>query len=126
MLASGPWYASASFWAGAGVLIAVAAIVIAIVLWWIGERRRLVVYSIPVSAPLLNRGGRDMAPPDLEVRFEGQPVADPHVIGLRVESRSRRDIRTTDFDQGTPLTFDIGALILSQRRYRRCDGATLC
>ena len=50
---SGSWYASGSFWTGAGVLIAVVAIVITVVLWSIGERRGLIIYSIPVSAPLL-------------------------------------------------------------------------
>jgi hypothetical protein len=113
MLASGALYESAAFWTGIGLLLAVVAIAISIVLWRIGDPRRLIVYSMPVAAPLLNRQGRGIASSALEVRFQGQPVANPHVVGLRVDSRSRRDIRADDFDHGKPLVFDIGARILS-------------
>lgn len=70
---------------------------------------------MPVVAPLL-RGqwrGNQYEQTDLVLMLKGEKVSDPYVVGLRVESRSRKDIRTTDFEDGKPLTFSLAAPILS-------------
>jgi hypothetical protein len=70
---------------------------------------------MPVAAPLL-RGqwrGDQYEQTDLVLMLKGEKVSDPYVVGLRVESRSRKDIRTADFEDGKPLTFNFTAPILS-------------
>ena len=49
----------------------------------------------------------------LEVTLNCQVLNDPHVVSLRVESRSRRDIRGADFEDDMPLTLDLGTPILN-------------
>lgn len=110
MLASEPFYASGTFWAGAGVVVALVAIVITVVLWRLGPPRRVLAYSVLGSTPLLSG---DLWPGIhrawFQVLMDGKPLADPYVTLLRVENHSRRDIRSSDFDQGKPLVFNLGA-----------------
>ena len=115
MIASSPWYASATGWTALGVLVAVVAIVVTLILRRRGEPRGLIAYAVPLAAPLLTGQwhGADFEHADLALMLQGKKVSDPYVVGLRVESRSRKDIRTADFDQGSPLTFNFGAKILS-------------
>lgn len=40
--------------------------------------------------------------------YGGQVVDDPYVLVLEAQNRSRRDIRSSDFDQDKPLVFKIG------------------
>jgi hypothetical protein len=113
VLASGPFYASGTFWAGAAVAVAVVAIVVAVLLWFLGSPRRLLVYGVVSEAALLTSGARRQVGADLEVTLSGQVLNDPHVILLQVESRSRRDIRGTDFENAMPLMIDLGTPILN-------------
>lgn len=49
---------------------------------------------------------------DLEVTLRGDPLYDPHVTAIRIQSRSRRDIRGSDFENGEPLQFRLGSPVL--------------
>jgi hypothetical protein len=113
VLASGPFYASGTFWAGAAVAVAVVAIVVPVVLWFLGSPRRLLVYGVVSETALLTSGARLQVGADLKVTLSGQVLNDPRVILLQVESRSRRDIRGTDFENAMPLMIDLGTPILN-------------
>jgi hypothetical protein len=115
VIAADSWQSPVTVLTAAGVVLAVVAIAITLVFRRRGERRGLITYSMPVAGPLL-RGqwrGTQYEHPVLSVTLGGKQVSDPYVVGLRVESRGRKDIRTADFDQGAPLTFNFGAKILS-------------
>jgi hypothetical protein len=113
MLASSPFYASGTFWAGAAVAVAVVAIVVPVVLWFRIAPRRLLIYSLVSETALLASGPRHQVGPDLKVTLSERILHDPHVISLQVESRSRRDIRRTDFEDAAPLMLDLATPILS-------------
>ena len=102
MIAADSWSSPVSALTAAGVVVAVVAIVISVVFRRRGEPRGLITYSVPVTAPLL-RGqwrGTQYEHPDLTLMLGEKQVSDPYVVGLRVESRGRRDIRTADFEEG--------------------------
>jgi hypothetical protein len=84
-----------------------------VVLWFRIAPRRLLLYSVVSEAALLTSGVRQQVGSDLVVTLSGQVLDDPHVILLLVESRSRRDIRGSDFEDATPLTLDLGTPILN-------------
>jgi hypothetical protein len=109
-----PWYSSATFWTGAGAAIALLALLVSVVLWFVGSPRRLLVYGLTSDTPLPSSDARSRVgtEPDLQITLSGQALSDPHVASIVVASRSRSDIRSTDFDEGKPLIFDLGAPIL--------------
>jgi hypothetical protein len=114
MLASGPWYASGNFWTAAGVFVGLAsAAAIILVTLRVGAPKRLLAYFMPVATSLLTKQSRSLGltSSGLEVTFRGDALRDPYLVILVVDSRSRRDIRSSDFDQGKSLVFDIGAPI---------------
>lgn len=115
MIVADSWRSPITVLTAALLVVTVVAIIIPVVLRRRGEPRGLISYSMPVAAPLL-RGqwrGTQYEHPDLTLMLEGKQVSDPYVVGLRVENRSRRDIRTTDFEERSPLTFNFSAKILS-------------
>jgi hypothetical protein len=87
--------------------------VVPIVLWFLGSPRRLLVYSLVSDTALLTSGAREQVGLGLEVTLSGQVLDDPHVVWLQVYSRSRRDIRVTDFENSVPLILDLGTPILN-------------
>jgi hypothetical protein len=91
--------------------MAVAAIVVTVILWHRGSPRRLLVYSMPVVTSVLTRRARFLMRAGLEVTYRGRALVDPHVALLRVESSSRQDISSKDFDQRRQLVFDLGTNI---------------
>jgi hypothetical protein len=113
VVASGPWYESDTFWSGAAALVGIAAIVVSLIIWRVGPAKRLLVYSMPVSVPMVSSHWPVLPGAPWQVTLEGDPVADPHVVVLYVHNRSRRDIRSTDFDQNKPLVFNFGVRILA-------------
>jgi len=101
------FYASGTFWAGAGVLAAVlGTLAVVWVTFTVGFPRRRLYYGMRAAAPLLT------APPgmrsDLELRHRGTPadrkdgehadagdwqvLADTRVLTLELVSRGRKDI----------------------------------
>lgn len=113
MLASGPWYDSGTLWAAASALMGLLGAIAVLVTWLIGTPRRILICNIPASTSLLTAPSHrlGLATSGLEVTYRGKALSDPYLVVLKVESRSRRDIRSRDFDQGKPLIFDIGAPI---------------
>lgn len=107
-LATVPWYTSATLWTGIGVLVAVAAVGVTIILWRIGGPRRMLLYGTPVVTSLLPSDARSTVGGDIQVMFKGQPLTDPHLVTLVVKTRSRRDIANQDFNDGQPLVFNLG------------------
>jgi hypothetical protein len=113
VVASGPWYESGTFWSGAAAVVGIAAIVVSLIIWRVGPAKRLLVYSMPVSVPMVSSHWPVLAGPPLQVTLEGDPVDDPHIVIMYIHNRSRRDIQSTDFDQNKPLVFNLGARILA-------------
>jgi hypothetical protein len=108
------WYASGMFWTVGGAVLALVAIIATIVLWLVGTPRGVLEYSLPVIAPLLSQ---DHNVHGVTVSLGGGgPLHDPHVVSFEVASRSRRDIRSADFDQQRPLVFDLGTNIVTTRK----------
>jgi hypothetical protein len=109
--AGGHFYTSGTFWAGAGVAVA---IVFGIAGVWAvlysGNPKRRLLYSMPVVTPLLN--DRPRMPRDVEVRHAGQLLQSPHVVNIELVSRGRSDIQREAFDGGEPLCLDVGVPIV--------------
>jgi hypothetical protein len=106
------FYDSAVFWTEACVAAAIVAIIITVLLWYIGTPRRLLIYSLFSDTALLASRVRELTGSDLTVSLHTEILSDPHVVSVRVESRSRRDIRGTDFESDKPLVIDVGTPIL--------------
>lgn len=114
MLALAQWYTSALTWTVIGVAAALlvgAATVY--VTWAAANPRRVLVYSMPSAASLLTESTPHLADGDLQVSYQGHELRNPYVVSVRVESRSRKDIRSIDFDQGKPLVLDINIPIVA-------------
>lgn len=113
MLASGHFYTSGLFWGVVGALIGLAALLVTVIIWRFGAPWRVLIYGMPVSTSLLTRssGGFGLASSGLKMRYKRRALSDPHVVTLSVNSQSRRDIGSADFDQNRPLVFDVGAPI---------------
>jgi hypothetical protein len=114
MVIAATWYSSGTFWAGAGaVAVVLVGVVTVIVTWMVGAPRRFLVYDMPVVTSLLASHQEDLASSELRVTFEGNPLDDAYFVSLRLENRSRKDIRSTDFDQSRPLLFNFGNKIVA-------------
>lgn len=113
MLASGPWYASGSFY-GAASLIAI--VVFGALTVWVtykvGATKRQLTYSLVQDTSLL-AATRTVARRDLKVLYLDEELAEPRVLEVRLASRGRRDIRSEDFDQERPLVLDVGIRIVA-------------
>ena len=112
MLASDSAYVSGTFWVSIALaVIAVAAIVVSVVIWRRGNPKRLIVWDMPIATSLLSGQATPSLARRLMVMFDGEPVLDPFLVELLVESRSRRDISVrNDFESPPePLVFTIDA-----------------
>src|ERR1022692_1784836 len=111
MNAAGGWYLSGTFWAAAGVVVAVlAAVAVVWVTLAVGFPRRRLYFGLRASAPLLAAPAGIRG--DLELRHRGTALADPRVVTVELVSRGRRDIPSEAFDSGQPLVLDVGAPIV--------------
>jgi hypothetical protein len=112
VLASGHWYSSAFFLGIVGIAVGVAATLVSLVLWRIGGPRKRLYYGLISDTALLGSDLPELPETHLEVTLRGQPVREPHVLGVWFQNWSRSDIRSADFDRGKPLVIDVGASIL--------------
>src|ERR1022692_2874095 len=111
MNAAGGWYLSGTFWAAAGVVVAVlAAVAVVWVTLTVGFPRRRLYFGLRAAAPLLAAPAGIRS--DLELRHRGTALADPRVVTVELVSRGRRDIPSEAFDSGQPLVLDVGAPIV--------------
>lgn len=105
-------YASGIFWAAVGSLSTLFALVATVLL-----RRfpvpHVIVYRLPAATSLLSTDAPGMEHADIQVTSHGQPVTRPYVVSMRIESRSRFDIRRSDFDGDIPMVFDLSTEIVS-------------
>lgn len=103
-----PWYTSGTVWSIAAVAVAVIAVPIGA---WVAFRsnnpkRRLYTWLSDVT-PLLNQRAKE-----LEVRHQGQTLAEPHLVTVRLTVRSRRDIAPDSF--AGPIVLDLGTPVLTK------------
>lgn len=106
MLVSDSGYVSGTFWASIGLaVIAMLTIVVTVVLWRRGNPRRQILYY-PLGFSLLS--SRAPAARQIKITIDGTTFADPYLFQFWIESRSRRDIGSDDFDRQKPLVFSLG------------------
>jgi hypothetical protein len=112
--AAGAWYASGTFWTGAGAVVAAVAAAAAVattkVTRAVGFPRGRLYCWLRAAAPLLTvPAGID----DLEIRYGvGSLLASPYFLTIELTSRGRKDIPTEAFDHGQPLTLDVNSPVV--------------
>lgn len=102
------WLGSNFFWAVTAGVLALAQVILgllAIVMPSILARKKI-TYELLTAEPLINLPTG--ISPNLQVSHDGQPLDDPHVVVVRLAYRGRRDLTSTEFDQGGPLCVDVG------------------
>ncbi len=105
------WYTSGTFWAGAGVVVAVlTAVAVVWVTLTVGFPRRRLYYGMPTTAPLLTAPAGVRS--DLELRHRGTLLTNPRVLTVQILSRGRKDIPGDAYDDHQPLQLDVGAGIV--------------
>jgi hypothetical protein len=105
------WYASATVWAAAGVVVALlVGVAASAVAYVVGFPKRRLLYGMPVMTPLLSTEADVKG--DLELRRHGTLLADPHVLEIRLIGRGRKDIPSSAYDSGQPIRLDVGARIV--------------
>lgn len=110
------WFGSNFFWAVTAGVLALAQVILglfAIVMPSILARKKI-TYELLTAEPLINLPA-DISP-SLQVSHDGKPVDNPHVVVVRLVYRGRRDLTSTEFDQGGPLCVDVGIEIKSLLR----------
>jgi hypothetical protein len=112
---SAMWYTSGTFWAVISVVVALIGIAVGVTTWLVGAPRRLITYSLPVTTSLLTTDSDRLGikNPDLAVTYKGKLLKDPYLITLSMDSHSRRDIRSSDFDQNGSLSFEFDTPIIA-------------
>ena len=105
------WYASGTFWTGAG---AVAAVLGAVVGAWVtlivGLPRRRLLYQLRAVAPLLTTPVNQ--PGDVELLYRGTRLTDPRALTIELTGRGRKDISNDAYNGGQPLQLDVGVHIV--------------
>jgi hypothetical protein len=109
-----PWYASSTALALFGIL---ATLIVggagAWISYLVATPRYQLWYSLPLCTSLLAApSGATMK--DVKVYHKENELQDPHVLQIRLISRSRGDIPSSAFDQGRPLILDVGIPIVAQ------------
>jgi len=113
VLASSSSSVSDTFWAASGVIVALVAILVSVLIWRLGSPRRLLLYNLVSDAALLSSDARSRAAgAEFQIILGGRELDDPHFVSLRIVSRSRLDIRVEDFSESRPLVFELAAPIL--------------
>ncbi|MGH1552576.1 hypothetical protein ACRAWF_12220 [Streptomyces sp. L7] len=102
-LASGPFYTVETFWAAAGVAVAVV-VGCGAILGRVPRRapRRRLNYGVS-HTPLVHRRVDGC----LEIRRNGTLLADPHLVTVVLTNPGRRDIASSAFDRGEPFRVDL-------------------
>jgi hypothetical protein len=112
VLAMGHWYTSGTTISVAAALVI--GIVGVAVTWRAGfPPKKLLTYRLSEPTSLVSSESLGPARADLSVTYSGSELSNPYVVTLYAESRSRRDIRSADFDRDRSLVFDLGAKILA-------------
>ncbi len=93
----------------------VAVIVVGVISVWVALRianpKKAIEYKMSGTPLLATQSLGSVEPGSVTVAYQGMPVTNPWVVTLDVWSVGRRDIRSTDFDDGRSLRFDLGVEI---------------
>ncbi|MBF4549249.1 hypothetical protein [Pseudoclavibacter sp. VKM Ac-2888] len=89
---------------GVGAVATVVSLVFLIAGYFKSNPKKELRYELSVKSLVVQNGNI----PGLEVSFSGLTLPDPHLVELRIWSRSRVDIETLDFDAGKPVAFMFG------------------
>lgn len=108
---AGVWYASGTFWSGAGTVVGVLGVVAAIwVTLIVGFPRRRLLYRMRAVAPLIITPASQNG--DIELLYHGTRLTDPRALTIELISRGRKDIPSDAYDGGQPLHLDVGASVV--------------
>ena len=111
MYVSAGWYASGTFWSGAGVVVGVLGAIAAVwVAFAVGFPRRRLFYRMQAAAPLM--AAPEGARGDLELRHRGKVLDDPRALTIELISRGRKDISNDAYNDDRPIRLDVGAPIV--------------
>lgn len=69
--------------------------------------KRQLTYLMERSSPIVDRSVLDPGSSAIEVRRNGVPLVDPHLIVVWVKNTGRHAIASEQFDQGRPLELDL-------------------
>ncbi len=122
MLASGFWYTSGAFWAGAGVAAVLLAGLLGVVAAY-SQRPALLVYELLSAEPLLRVSGSHGS--DLQISYQDQIIADPQLLIVQLANQGGKDIPSFSFDADRPLVLDLNAQIISVLRNASALGSDL-
>lgn len=112
VLASDSPYVSGTFWVSVALaVLAAATITVTLILWRRGNPRPQITYDARLSR-LVSPHAPSTA--QIEVTLSGMSFVNPYLLELRVESRSRRDIGSDDFDRQKPLAFRLDTPVAVQ------------
>ncbi|WP_155289408.1 hypothetical protein [Rhodococcoides fascians] len=75
-----------------------------------GQRRNRL--AVTVTSQKLFVASSGLPAKDLSVEYNGQSVADPHLVNVSVENHGPKDISTSDFDQKVPITVELNAVVI--------------
>ncbi|MFE7835796.1 hypothetical protein ACFU53_06910 [Streptomyces sp. NPDC057474] len=71
---------------------------------------RAISYRMDISRLLA--GDAHALPGALTVNYNGEHLRDPHVVKLRLRSTGRHAVASEHYDQGRPIKFDLGRLVV--------------
>ena len=107
------WYASTDFLTVLGIL---ATVLVGVLTAWISyivaTPRYQLYYSLPLHTSLL-AASTNAARKDIKIFHLDKELQDPHILKVRLISRSRGDIPSSAFDQERPVILDIGIPIVA-------------
>lgn len=112
MLASSHWYSSS-------VTLTIAAIIVSLLVglagalttYLVSTPRRQLLFRLESCTSLLSTSPD--ARKELKVLYGNEELADPHILNVKLISRSREDIASEAFDQSRPIVLDVGMPIIA-------------
>lgn len=98
-------------WQFVGAAFALAAIIVAILVFWLQRRRKILSYEVVTLTPLLSV--EEEIEGRVQILFDGSPIKDVHLIELRIINSGNVPIVTSDYEHPVNLSFGENAHILS-------------
>jgi hypothetical protein len=92
-------------WQFIGVVLALAAICVSVVLYLLQRRRKALVYEFLSRTPLLSM--KEEVEGKLQILFDGEPVSDVHLVVVKIVNSGNVPITAHDYER--PLALSVGA-----------------
>lgn len=106
-----PFYDAAVFWPATGIVVGILTIVATVwVTLWAADKKRRLYYWLLSDTPLVTK--RQDLSEELKVTYGQRQLDSPRVVSVQLVSRGRRDIAREAFDDGKPLSLDLGTPIV--------------